>query len=91
VSKKAFATVVVFDLAALTFYQRCACDAEGERVAASKKPDPNAASVGVTGESSSWNILPMAKDDTCRWTETLRLKLGNYPVRTIQKPTRRES
>ena len=78
-SKKVIAIVVVIGLAALTLYQDCACGAEGQRAAAFEKPHPNAASISVAGKLSSWTILPMAKEDTCR------------RIRTFQELTRSES
>jgi len=45
--------------------------------------DPSAASVGVAGEFSNWEVQPMSKDDTGKWTRTISLKPGTHGYKFV--------
>ena len=81
--KNAVATIVLTIFAALAVSYPIARATEEEIATTFSYTDPNAASVGVAGEFSNWNILPMAKDDSGKWTKTLYLKPGIYGYKFV--------
>jgi 1,4-alpha-glucan branching enzyme len=45
--------------------------------------DPNATTVGVAGEFSNWNILPMTKGADGTWSRTVYLRPGYYGYKFV--------
>ena len=82
-SKKVFTTAVLIVLTTLAPSQPTVHAAEEEIAITFSYTDANAENVGVAGEFSNWNILPMAKGENGKWTKTLYLKPGNYGYKFV--------